>query len=311
MRNNRLPGAGNRNNRGFTLIEVIIVIVITGIIAVMCAIFIKTSFDSYFASVRRAEMVEVADTAVQLLVREIRLAVPNSLRINDTSNSGACTAGTCYIEFVPTKSGGRYRNAGDGSSRGNFMCDGATAGATNTMFDIYIGQALAVGVIPVPTYANGDYIVVDNDASLTSSGTPSNIYGGGSRAVISSATNASPVTISSAFGNGNIICSYLNNRFQVVDKNTQAVTYACPKTSAASSISRYAAYGFNAVQPNAAPGGSVSTVAGSATYPATCQVSYNQNVQERNGLLYFQVTISNSSGESVTVFRQIHVDNSP
>ena len=43
---------------GFTLIEMIMVIAITGVIASMLAVFIKTPVDAYLSSVRRAELTE-------------------------------------------------------------------------------------------------------------------------------------------------------------------------------------------------------------------------------------------------------------
>jgi len=296
------PSNRDRRIDGFTLIETIIVIVIVGVISVICAVFIKTGFDSYFNSVRRAEIVEVADIAVQRLAREVRLAVPNSLRVVDSSgNVGSCVTGTCFIEFVPTKSGGKYRNNGDGSTAGNFMCDGATVGATSTTFDVF----------GAPVYVPGDYVVVDNDANLPAG---DDVYAAsGNRATITSAANNSPISISSAFGDPTVICGYANNRFQIVDQSTQAVTYSCPITSSTGSIKRYMNYGFNQSQQQPSGGSMVtSLVAGNASYSATCpNVSYMPNVQQRNGLLYFSVTVTDTSGEKVTVFRQIHVDNSP
>ena len=63
--------------RGFTLIEMIMVIVITGVIAGMVAVFIKGPVDSYFDMARRAELTDIADTAMRRMTRDIRLALPN------------------------------------------------------------------------------------------------------------------------------------------------------------------------------------------------------------------------------------------
>ena len=93
--------------RGFTLIEMIMVIVITGVIAGMVAVFIKGPVDSYFDMARRAELTDIADTAMRRMTRDIRLALPNSLR-NPAGGSDQC------VEFMPTKSGGRYRAVGTG-----------------------------------------------------------------------------------------------------------------------------------------------------------------------------------------------------
>ena len=47
--------ASNSTQRGFTLIEAIIVIVITGILAGMVAVFIRAPIDAYVDSARRAD----------------------------------------------------------------------------------------------------------------------------------------------------------------------------------------------------------------------------------------------------------------
>ena len=82
----------------------------------------------------------------------------------------------------------------------------------------------------------------------------------------------------------------------------RAVTYACP--TVAGNLTRHWNYGFNAVQ--AVPGGSTAILAGNAT----CVVDYTTAATGRNGLLYISLKLE-SGGESVTLFQQIHVDNSP
>jgi MSHA biogenesis protein MshO len=279
--------------RGFTLIEAIMVIVITGIIASIVSVFIKTSVDSYMSTSRRAELTEAADVALRKLAREVRLAVPNSLRLTPAACPAPNAANTCnYLEFVPTKDGGRYRNEGDGSTAGNFLC---TGGTTNATFDV-------LGVMPSIT--TGDLVVVYNDASLPNSGSPSNIYGGGSRAA--STNNTSPLSIG-VLANNTLICSYANNRFQVVDKNIRAVTYACP-TAVPNTMTRYWNYGFNAVQATP-PGGTAASA--QVVQNATCTMNYTPNVLQRNGLLSITLTVGPTGGEQIVAFREIHVDNAP
>ena len=84
------------SNRGFTLIEAVMVLVITAIVAAMVAVFIQKPVQSYVDSARRADLTDIADTAVRRMAREIRLALPNSVR-NPADGSDQC------IEFMPTK----------------------------------------------------------------------------------------------------------------------------------------------------------------------------------------------------------------
>ena len=77
---------------GFTLIEMIVVIVITGIIAGIVAVFLRAPVQGYMDSARRAELTDIADTALRRMARDVRTAVPNSVRFSN------CTA-PC-VEFL-------------------------------------------------------------------------------------------------------------------------------------------------------------------------------------------------------------------
>lgn len=263
------------------------VIVITGIIAGMVAVFIRTAVDSYFDSVRRATLTDAGDIALRRLAREVRLAVPNSLRVvHDGSTS------TWRVTLIPTKDGGRYRSESDGSTGGNPLCHGGTV---NTTFDV-LG--------PMPAVAVGDSVVVFNDASLNPGpgcANPSDVYCGGNRATVKT-VGAHSLEMNTAFANSTVICSYESSRFQVADQNTQAVTYVCPDTgSAAGSLLRFAGYGFSST-----PGGTPSTV----VTGANCYVD-DSNAHQPNGSLYVKLILTDASGERVEVFRQIRVDNTP
>ena len=59
--------------RGFTLVEMIIVIVITGIIGAMVAVFIRVPVQGYVDVAARAALADTADTATRRLTRDVRL----------------------------------------------------------------------------------------------------------------------------------------------------------------------------------------------------------------------------------------------
>ncbi len=296
---------------GFTLIEAIMVIVITGIVAGMVTVFIKTAVDSYFDSVRRAELTDAADASLRQMMREIRLALPNSLRVKTDD------PGSYYIEFIPTSAGGRYRDTGDGSTDSTPAtpsdCDSNPTPAdgpcvldftstANTSFDV-------LGPMPaLATGASGDYIVVYN---LGEGYAPADAYQlnpcaspGCNIAQVESVSGSTVTLAANRFAAQTPPLPSPNSRFQVVPYATRAVTYACPKTTAGN-VTRHWAYGINTAQ--AAPsGGSRAVVAGNAT----CVVNYTPAALQRNGLLYVKLIISDS-GESIEVFQQVHVDNSP
>jgi len=97
-----------KTNAGFTLIELIIVIVLVGFLATMTTDIITLPVKSYLDLERRTRLVDNAEMALRRMQRDIRRALPNSLRITN--------AGTT-LELLHTTDGGRYRTklAADGS----------------------------------------------------------------------------------------------------------------------------------------------------------------------------------------------------
>src|SRR4029079_1027107 len=93
--------------RGVTLIEMVIVIAITAAIASAVAVFMRRPVEGYVDAARRAELTDIADTALRRITRDLRRALPNSVRIA-TTVSGASTV--YYVEYLQTSGGGRYRS---------------------------------------------------------------------------------------------------------------------------------------------------------------------------------------------------------
>lgn len=274
------------HSAGFTLIEIVMVIVIIGIISSMVAIFVVKPVQGYVDAVKRAELTDAADVALRRFTRDLRLALPNSLRV-------MTSGGNHYIEFIMTSNGGRYRDESDGSTAGNFLSFTDTSIKT---FDV-------LGPMPSnPAMAVNDYIVIYN---LGSGYSPADAYTGGNRAQISGIASNVVTLLTNPFASQSPPLPSPNARFQVVPGGTKAVTYVCPTTTAGN-LSRYANYGFNATQ--LAPTGTPSTLAANAI----CTVDYTSTATGRNGLLYIELALTDStSGESVTLFQQIHVDNAP
>ena len=281
-----------RTSRGFTLIESVMVIVIIGVISAVVAVFIRSPVQGYVDTVQRAQLTDVADVALRRLSREVRLALPNSLRV-------LSAGGMNYIEFIPTSAGGRYRHQADGSSSGNFL---SYNDSTVLTFDV-------LGAMPSsPAMAVNDYIVINN---LGDGYAPGNAYVAAdpcsncNRAKVAAISGNVVTLASNPFGGQSPPLPSPNYRFQVVPSGTKAVTYACP-SSVAGNLSRYANYGFSAVQ--AAPGSSPALLASGVT----CVVDYTSAATGRNGLLYLSLTLtSTSNGETISLFQQVHVDNSP
>ncbi|HJW54183.1 MAG TPA: prepilin-type N-terminal cleavage/methylation domain-containing protein, partial [Burkholderiaceae bacterium] len=56
--------------KGFTLAEAVIVIVITGIIAGTVAVFLRLPVQGYVDTAARAELTDIADTALRRMTRD-------------------------------------------------------------------------------------------------------------------------------------------------------------------------------------------------------------------------------------------------
>ena len=272
--------------RGFTLVELILVIIIIGAIGGMVSVFMKGPIDAYFASGRRAALTDVADTVVRRMARDLQRALPNSIR------TGA--AGTNCLEFIPTKTGGRYRTTGTGS------VDFAAGSATFNMLGSNAARPVDQRILPT------DVIVIYNLGF-----DPVNAYGGGNIATVGGAAplaeSAAPIettipltaTVTFPLESG-------SSRFHVVPGAERMVSYVCN----GSSLRRTASAAFTAAASCPATGPVIASNVNCAT--TSTWFNYAGSDLQRNALVSMSLTMSDSSGtETITLQHEVHVSNTP
>ena len=282
-------------SRGFTLVELVISISLCAIVVAFAAMFIVTPVNSYKAQERRAEMVDAADAVLRLVGRDVRAALPNSIRVIKTGNVSA-------LELLAAADAVRYRSTGatsdptqdldfsspDGSFATLSLFDGITRPYTTTT------QYLSIYNVGVP----------GADAySLTNVITPP-----GTTITISSSTtpNEDLVTLSPTF---RFTYTSPGQRLYLV---SGPVTYLCDET--AQTIRRYSGYSIAAAQTSRDSNGELVSAGAASSLVANrviaCQFDYAAGTAQRAGLVTLRVTI-NKDGESVWLVHQVHVENAP
>lgn len=293
---------------GFTLVELIMVMVITGIIAGVVAIFMRTPVNQYLDIARRAEMTDIADTALHRMARDIRTAVPNSVRLPVPADS-------TYIEFLPTRTGGRYRAnpalAGVAQCGGTLADDILDFTIADTCFEI-LGPAIdftAVDdqIVVGSTQSNGNPPYQDPTAAAC--GIPATTTCIRRPIAVAGLGVQQTVNITSTYALPSFALLE-GQRFEVVPGDQQAVTYACENiggtTDGTGTLTRYWAYGFNPVQIAPPLVGSSALLANNIS---ACSIAYN-TANPRNGLVAITLTITRG-GESISLYQEIHVNNTP
>jgi MSHA biogenesis protein MshO len=281
-----------RRPLGFTLVEMIVTLVLFGTIAATLTLFFRPAFDAWLAARSRAGLADQAGNAVQRLLRDVRAAVPNSIRTPSTS---------CF-EMVPTSGGGRYRRAIDTTVAGSAAVDPAVA---TSQFDV---------LTPLATLpAAGDYVVVDNQ-------NPGDVYAGANRSPITAIS-----TPAASLGRHRLAISplqfplgYDGGRFSLVPASQQAVFYVCSGASATLDgngdapgvLVRLKNYGFNASAPTACPAVTGADVV--ATGLRSCRFLYtaNQGATQQSGFLSVQLEFTRNR-ETASLVLGAHVANMP
>lgn len=289
-----------RHARGFTLVELVIVIVIAGALSTVLMQFITTPIDIFIDQSRRARLVDEAQSVMQKLAHDLRLAVPNSVRVSPDGRS---------LELMRAATGGRYRSLPPGDTLSFLPSDADTSfealgGLTSTTGLVTSSDpaACANGTASCVVIYNTGFVGTDlwngdNAATLTSlGGTPTVIGFDNSR--FGTPPNAFPAQSP-------------GQRFYLTDT---AVSYLCD--IGAGTLRRYWGYSHRANHADVDTDAELLALSNPAertlmaTRVSTCSFRYSPGTPSRNGILTVELSIADS-GETITLLEQVGVSNLP
>ena len=286
--------AGMTLQAGMTLIELVITIAVGSIVVAFMAMFIVTPIQAYSAQTRRAELVDDADSALRLMSRDLRTALPNSVRV---STSGAVTG----LELLSTIDGARYR---DGGPLSNPALDLDFTAADNSF-----ATTVPFTQLTLPWTSSSSYLAIYNV------GVPgANAYEMAN--VITPATTAITISAGSTANENLVTLSPTGFKFAYGSPGKRVylvsgpISYLCDTSTG--TLKRYTGYAITSTQPINASGLTAAGATASlvAVNLAGCQFTYASGTAQRNALATLTLQLTRS-GESIQLLQEAQIVNSP
>ncbi len=290
----------SRQLAGFTMIELVITISVLGVLAALAGVLVKPTIDGYFAAQRRAELSDIADTGLRRMARDIRLALPNSVR---TTVVGA----EVYVELLLTRNGGRYRAQNDdGTAAGEDLLDFTVP---DTAFDT-LGPLVTAPAEQL--VAVGDYVVVHNlgiaGANAYALDNASDVTGYSTAPGGGAAANEHRISISAK----QFPLQSPGQRFFVI---SGPVSFRCTPGAVNSdgdgtgTLRRYSSYAIAAAHPTP-PASATLIEARLANYVTLCDIQYTPLPLQARGLVSVRLGLTRAN-ETVNLYHEAHVNNVP
>jgi MSHA biogenesis protein MshO len=279
---------------GFTLIELIITMSITTVVVGFAALFINGPVKGFTDQVRRAELVDSAESSLRRMGRDIRRALPNSVRVRDV---GSITA----LELLNTVEGIRYRAGPPPGNADAWLNLAAADGAFNSigLFDT-ITKPFSSLTHYLSVYNVG--VAGANAYELLNVITPP-----GTQIEIEVQTASEDrVTMNPSFQ-----FAYPSPRQRVYLIDTP-VSYLCD--TATGTLTRYSGYTITSDQADRDTAVELLAAGGTAALMSdnmsACTFTFTPGTAQRAGLVTLTLNVA-QDGESIVLLQQVHIDNAP
>lgn len=282
-------------SRGFTLVELVVTIAVSAVVVSLMAMFIAGPVQGYVDQGRRAELVDLAENSLRRVARDIRRALPNSVRV---TTAGSVVA----LELLNTVDGVRYREdppPADPNKQLDFAAPDArfnSVGPFNGITKPFSSTTHHLSVYNVGVPGADAYQLAN---VITPPGTQIDIDAD----AIAGEDN---VTLTPAF---QFAFGSPAQRIFLVDG---PVSYLCDPL--AGTLMRYAGYGIAASQADRDSHAELIAAGAGSTLVASrvsqCAIQYAPGTSQRAGLATLALTVA-AAGESVSLLHQVHVDNVP
>jgi MSHA biogenesis protein MshO len=287
---------------GFTLIEIVVVLAITAIVASLATSLVRAPLVAYGHAAARAHLLDRAETALRSMSRDLKRALPNSVRVSGGAIEMLLVADGAAYRRRPGTNPDSGHDHGAPSDRLDFGGD-ASWNLLGRFCDLTFayGTPLAAGTRVVVAGADTDTLYAQAAAG-TSAGaiTPQS-----TTVTILDDGDEDQILLSSAF---RFQGESPQQRLYLLDS---PVSYVCD--GPAGTVRRYATYSIAAAQPTdpaAAPLDGAGSRALVADRVASCRFAHAPATPSRAALVTLELELREGD-ESARLVHRVHVPGGP
>lgn len=293
------------HTRGFTLVELVLVIALAGVVLVLIGSVLSSPLQGFVDQSRRGALVDQAASALDRMTRDVRMAVPNSIRVSADGQA---------VELLLIHSAARYRSNRQDSEGLRFSTEAAGTCASTTVG----GRCDSVQVLDAAFDPAGARWMVLYNIGAESGGVPvagSNLWAPANPGVMTPTGSTFSLIPGAPAGESLIAVGNLPvGGFRFAYESPQhrlylarsVVGFRCQNGQ----LLRYSYDRLLPALPAAPPADSSPVPMARNVDCGQTHFTYEAGSTQRSGLLSLVLRIT-LEGESFQLLQQVHVDNAP